>query len=111
MSKDDIEICEELLFHPNDQSLFKFIEHFSDVKIEDSSSDEEFNALSTEDKIKKLLMDGDKDRMILLVEKAKDEIHPDKIVNEILIDAMKEIGELFGKGEMQYHLYYKVQRL
>jgi 5-methyltetrahydrofolate--homocysteine methyltransferase len=101
MSQEDIAICEELLFGPDDQSLFKFIEHFSDVQIDDSATDEEFLALPTEEKIKKLLKDGDKDRMIPLVEEAREEIHPDTIVNEILIDAMKEVGELFGSGQMQ----------
>jgi len=32
MSDADRDICEELLFAPDEQSLFKFIEHFSDVK-------------------------------------------------------------------------------
>ena len=101
MSQEDIDICEELLFNPDDQSLFKFIEHFSDIKIEDDGADEAYEALSNEEKIKKLLMDGDKERMIPLVEKAREEIHPDRIVNEILIDAMKVVGELFGSGQMQ----------
>ena len=101
MSDADREICETLLFHPDDQSLFKFIEHFSDVKIEDEGADEAYEALSPEEKIKKLLMDGDKERMIPLVEEARHEIHPDRIVNEILIDAMKVVGELFGSGQMQ----------
>ncbi len=101
MSKEDIEICEELLFNPDEQSLFKFIDHFSDVVVDDSNTDEEFNKLSTEEKIKKLLMDGDKDRMIPLVEEARVELNPDDIVNVILIDAMKVVGELFGSGQMQ----------
>ena len=101
MDKADIEICEELLFHPDDQSLFKFIEHFSDKSIDTSGSDEEYEKLSDEEKIVKLLKDGDKERMIPLVESVRDKIHPDKIVNEILIDAMKEVGELFGSGQMQ----------
>ncbi|NEW59776.1 methionine synthase, partial [Sulfurovum sp. bin170] len=101
MSEDDIAICEELLFTPDDSSLFKFIDHFSDKTIEDNSSDEEYEAMSSEEKIAKLLMDGDKERMIPLVEEARHEINPDKIVNEILIDAMKVVGELFGSGQMQ----------
>jgi len=32
MTQEDIEICEELLFTPDDNSLFKFIEHFSDTE-------------------------------------------------------------------------------
>ena len=101
MDPEDIAVCEELLFHADDQSLFKFIDHFSDKNVDTNDNDEAFNALGTEEKIKKLLMDGDKERMIPLVEEARHEIHPDRIVNEILIDAMKEVGELFGSGQMQ----------
>lgn len=101
MSEEDRAICEELLFSPDDESLFKFIEHFSDVNIDEDENDEEYEAMSNEEKIAKLLMDGDKERMIPLVEEARHEIHPDTIVNEILIDAMKVVGELFGSGQMQ----------
>ncbi len=101
MSKEDIEVCEELLFHPDDQSLFKFIEHFSDKVVDTEANDEAYEAMNTEEKIARLLMDGDKERMIPLVEEARKEIHPDRIVNEILIDAMKVVGELFGSGQMQ----------
>jgi len=101
MSDADREICEELLFSPDENSLFKFIEYFSDVSIEDEGDDEAYLAMSNEEKIAKLLMDGDKERMLPLVEEARHEIHPDTIVNEILIDAMKVVGELFGSGQMQ----------
>ena len=101
MSDADREVCEELLFSPDDDSLFKFIEHFSDVTIDEEGDDEAYLAMSTEEKIAKLLLDGDKERMIPLVEEARHEIHPDIIVNEILIDAMKVVGELFGSGQMQ----------
>ena len=57
--------------------------------------------MNDEEKIAKLLMDGDKERMIPLVEEARKTIAPEKIVNEILIDAMKVVGELFGSGQMQ----------
>jgi len=101
MSEEDRAVCEELLFAPDDQSLFKFIEHFSDKTIEDDGADEVYEAMSYEEKIAKLLLDGDKERMIPLVEEARKEINPDIIVNEILIDAMKVVGELFGSGQMQ----------
>jgi len=68
MSDEDKAICEELLFTPDDQSLFKFIDHFSDVNIDDEENDEEYEAMSQEEKIAKLLLDGDKERMIPLVE-------------------------------------------
>jgi len=101
MSEDDRAVCEELLFSPDEQSLFKFIEHFADAVIEDEGADEAYEAMSYEEKIAKLLLDGDKERMIPVVEEARKEINPDIIVNEILIDAMKVVGELFGSGQMQ----------
>ncbi|WP_294958994.1 methionine synthase [Sulfurovum sp.] len=101
MSREDIDICEELLFHPDDTSLFKFIEHFSDKTLDEGATDEEYEAMNNEEKIAKLLLDGDKERMIPLVEEARKEIEADRIVNEILIDAMKVVGELFGSGQMQ----------
>ncbi|MDQ1297544.1 MAG: 5-methyltetrahydrofolate--homocysteine methyltransferase [Campylobacterota bacterium] len=101
MSDQERQLCEELLFSPNDQSLFNFINHFSDVTIDTSKNDEEYEALQTHEKIAKLLIDGDKERMIPLVENARHTIKPDTIVNEILIDAMKVVGELFGSGKMQ----------
>jgi 5-methyltetrahydrofolate--homocysteine methyltransferase len=101
MSEEDREVCEELLFRPDDNSLFKFIEHFSDKSVDTDRNDEAYEAMSSEEKIAHLLMEGDKERMIPLVEEARHEIHPDTIVNEILIDAMKVVGELFGSGQMQ----------
>ena len=103
ISKEDREVCEALLFNKNDleDPLFRFIDHFSKIKKDDKKSDDELDKLPLEDQIKKLLIDGDKKRMMPLLEKAKDLIDSEKIVNEILIDAMKEVGELFGSGKMQ----------
>jgi len=98
------ELCNDLLFDklPDGKALFDFIEHFdSKEAVNNEEEDEAYNALSEEEKISKLLMDGDKERMIPLVEVARHNIKPEVIVNEILIDAMKVVGELFGSGQMQ----------
>ena len=104
ISKEDQEICDDLIFNrkPNGEALFTFIEHFSSKEaIDTSAEDTEYLAMSDEEKIAKLLMDGDKERMIPLVEEVRHTIAPEVIVNEILIDAMKVVGELFGSGQMQ----------
>ncbi len=100
----DQKACNDLLFNtrPNGEALFAFIEHFSKKEaIDTAAEDEAFNALGDEEKIKKLLMDGDKERMIPLVERVHVSLGAERIVNEILIDAMKAVGELFGAGQMQ----------
>ncbi len=103
LSEEDKKVCENLLFNnrENGDPLFKFIDYFSNVEKKEVQSDEEFNKLFSDEKIKKLLLDGDKSGMLKLLESVKDEIAPEKIVNEILIEGMKEIGELFGSGKMQ----------
>jgi len=104
ISQEEQDICDDLIFNrkPNGEALFNFIEYFSSKEAVDNDAvDEAYLAMSDEEKIAKLLMDGDKDRMIPLVEEVRHKILPEKIVNEILIDAMKVIGELFGSGEMQ----------
>jgi 5-methyltetrahydrofolate--homocysteine methyltransferase len=104
ISKEEQEICDDLIFNrkPNGEALFTFIDHFSTKEAVDNDAvDEAYLAMSDEEKIAKLLMDGDKERMIPLVEEARHTIAPERIVNEILIDAMKVVGELFGSGQMQ----------
>ena len=104
ISDEQRKVCEDLLFNRREEGdpLFKFIEFFSDVKeTNQEEEDEAFKKLSDEEKIKKLLIDGDKERMMPLLEEVKDSIPPQKIVNEILIDAMKVVGDLFGSGQMQ----------
>ena len=104
ISQEDQDICDDLIFNrkPKGEALFTFIEHFSSKEAIDSDAeDEEYLQMSDEQKIAKLLMDGDKERMIPLVEEVRHKIAPEVIVNEILIDAMKVVGELFGSGQMQ----------
>jgi len=102
IAKEDQEVCDNLIFNRGEDPLFTFIEHFSTKEAVDTDAvDEEYLAMSDEEKIAKLLMDGDKERMIPLVEEVRHRIAPEKIVNEILIDAMKVVGELFGSGQMQ----------
>ena len=103
MSEKDIKACEDLLFNIQDEGdpLFAFIEHFSDIGAVEQQTDEEFEKLSNKEKVIQLLKDGDKERLIPLSLDLKDNMPPEIIVNEWLIDGMKEIGVLFGSGEMQ----------
>lgn len=103
ISAEDKKACDDLIFNnqENGDPLFKFIEHFSNIQGQNEQSDEEFLKLEPINKVKKLLLDGDKDRMLPLVDELRKEINPEIIVNEWLIDGMKDIGELFGSGQMQ----------
>lgn len=104
ISDEDKKMCEDLLFDrlPDGQAVFNFINHFdSREAIDSAAEDAAYLAMNDQEKIAKLLLDGDKERMIPLVENARHTIAPERIVNEILIEAMKVVGELFGSGQMQ----------
>jgi len=103
MKKDDLKACEDLLFnnHEDGDPLFTFIEHFSDIGAVEQQSDEEYEKLNDYEKVIQLLKDGDKERLLPLALMLKDTTPAETIVNEWLIDGMKEIGVLFGNGSMQ----------
>ncbi len=104
ISEEDKKVCENLLFNKwenGEDPLFKFIDHFSKAVEKDSTDDDEFKNLPIEERIKRLLIDGEKNKLIETVEEARHKIPPEKIINEILIEAMKVVGDLFGEGKMQ----------
>lgn len=98
-------LCEDLIFnrrYDGFDPLATFINHFSQLSgaiIENKQDDLE--GLDTRSKLHKLLLSGDKDRMLQLLVSAKEEIKAEEIINNVLIGAMKEVGELFGSGKMQ----------
>ena len=103
ISPEDRKACDNLIFnnHENGDPLFAFIEHFSNVEAQEEQTDEEYQNMPPLEKVQKLLLDGDKDRLLPLVEELRHTVAPELIVNEWLIDGMKIIGELFGSGQMQ----------
>ncbi len=105
ISDEEIRLCEDLLFNKRGgghDPLGVFIDYFAaqdgggGARVRD-----DLEGLSDEIKIRKLLIAGDKERLLALLPIAKETIAATKIVNEILIGAMKEVGELFGDGRMQ----------
>ncbi|WP_297812741.1 homocysteine S-methyltransferase family protein [uncultured Helicobacter sp.] len=103
IEKEDIKVCEDLIFNNTKTSepLYAFIKHFeSKLGMSLNNAKEEEN-LSEEKRIEKYLINGDWSAMQKLLPEAKENINPERIINEILINAMKIVGEKFGNGEMQ----------
>ncbi len=82
--------------------LLRFIEHFdrqASVVEENNRISEE--SLSPEDLLRKRLIDGSRAGLEELLERVLGSIPPAAIINDILVPAMKQVGELFGSGRMQ----------
>ncbi len=102
--QEEIKLCEDLLFNKRENGadpLAAFINYFAKESTEGVKAKDDLEGLDTATKIHKLLIAGDKERLLALLPSAKEEIAAEIIVNELLIGAMKEVGELFGDGRMQ----------
>jgi 5-methyltetrahydrofolate--homocysteine methyltransferase len=73
--------------------LFPDGEDIAKVKLEDNSP--------VEEKLKRHIIDGEKRDLLLHLDEAMKTHPPLEIVNDILLEGMKVVGELFGSGQMQ----------
>ena len=80
--------------------LIELMARFENVKATNTSSDP-FEGLGVEDRLKKHIVDGIKKNLDRDIEEALETYKPLDIINEILLDGMKTVGELFGSGKMQ----------
>ncbi len=80
--------------------LIELMKRFEDVRVSDTGINA-FEGLSTEDQLKKHIVDGIKKNLETRIETALETYTPLEIINTILLDGMKTVGELFGSGKMQ----------
>ncbi|MBU3645519.1 MAG: methionine synthase [Candidatus Nanopelagicaceae bacterium] len=84
--------------------LARFLELFEGVEVANSrvSRAAELAALPINERLKRRIIDGEKQGLEQDLEFARNSgLAPLVIINELLLDGMKTVGELFGKGEMQ----------
>lgn len=80
--------------------LIELMSRFENVKVVDTSVDP-FDGLSVEDSLKKHIVDGIKKNLEAHIDQALGHYEPLQIINDVLLDGMKTVGELFGSGKMQ----------
>ncbi len=99
---DALALCEDLIFNRRSDALSRFMAHFA---AKAGQKPAEKRAISDDlplpERLAQLLIEGEKPAMLKLLPEARAQIAPERIVNEILIGAMKEVGERFGDGRMQ----------
>lgn len=91
---------------PNEEStvlydpLIELMARFENVRVTDSSVDP-LEGLSIEDKLIKHIVEGIKKNLDRDLDQAMESYPPIEIINNILLEGMKVVGELFGAGKMQ----------
>jgi 5-methyltetrahydrofolate--homocysteine methyltransferase len=97
------DLCRKLIFNEKTDSfdpLKEFLNYFSHRVIE--IKDEKVEAAKpVEERLKSNIIDGDKSKLQINLDEGLKKYKPIEIINNILLDGMKTVGELFGSGEMQ----------
>jgi 5-methyltetrahydrofolate--homocysteine methyltransferase len=81
--------------------LFAFLEKFAGVSAGGSGDRDDEMAMAVEDRLKRRIIDGKKLGIDKHLDEALARYAPVQIINEILLDGMRVVGELFGSGRMQ----------
>jgi len=103
IAAEDRQVCLDLLHNRQIEGekdpLMRFIEHFGS-KAATSTDEEQGPARMPEEQLFYRVMDGDKDGIDDILAILRERFKPIDIINQILVPAMRHVGELFGKGEI-----------
>lgn len=92
----------------NDMNSKEYIAHFSQAQISNGKAKEKQEEKSTDKKIYTAVLKGDRDTIKSLLESALNEgIRPQSIIDDILIPAITQVGQLFDSKE--YYLPQLIQ--
>lgn len=80
--------------------LIELMARFENVRATETKADP-FEGLGVEDTLKKHIIEGIKKNLEPHLDAALESYTPLAIINDVLLDGMKTVGELFGAGQMQ----------
>ncbi|OWK36129.1 methionine synthase [Fimbriiglobus ruber] len=95
------ELCRRLLFddRADGDPLHQLIEHYADKKVESKKGSS--LGETVEERLKQAIIQGRRESLIADLETARGLHSPLDIINRVLLDGMKTVGDLFGSGQMQ----------
>jgi 5-methyltetrahydrofolate--homocysteine methyltransferase len=102
IAPEEVKVCEDLIFDRRAEGydpLHKLLEIFADRKAADATKKK--RAETVEGRLKDRIVDGDRKGLTDELDEALKTNKPLDIINNILLDGMKVVGELFGAGKMQ----------
>ncbi len=102
IAPEEVRVMEDLIFDRRAEGydpLQKLLEMFADRKAADAVK--KVRADTAEGRLKDRIVDGDRKGLTDDLEEAMRRMAPLDIINTVLLDGMKVVGELFGAGKMQ----------
>ena len=108
---EEVELARKLIYRDNSAGdpLQNYMAHFAGMKGKPATTTAHVDTLSIEDKLKFAIINGEKTvgegtnkkSLEALLEKALVSYSPLELINTILLDGMKTVGDLFGARKMQ----------
>ncbi len=102
IAAEEVQVCEDLIFDRRREGydpLQRLLELFADRKLADAVKKQKSETV--EGRLKDRIVDGDRKGLGEELDEALKVHKPLDIINNILLDGMKVVGELFGAGKMQ----------
>jgi 5-methyltetrahydrofolate--homocysteine methyltransferase len=102
------ELCRRLLFDERafdaagnctEDPLQMLIEHYADKKTESKKGQSLGD--TSEERLRQAIIQGRRETLVADLDAARERHSPIDIINRILLDGMKVVGDLFGSGQMQ----------
>ena len=102
IAPEEVKVAEDLIFDRRAEGydpLQRLLEIFADRKAADATVKK--RADTVEGRLKDRIVDGDRKGLTDDLDEALKTLSPLDIINNVLLDGMKVVGELFGAGKMQ----------
>ncbi|MBI4239010.1 MAG: methionine synthase [Deltaproteobacteria bacterium] len=98
-----LQLAQRLVHNDRSQGdpLTAFMAYFQTNRLETGPSEAEDRAAPLEERLKQRIINGRRTDLEPLLREAMGRYAPLEIINTILLDGMKVVGELFGAGKMQ----------
>ncbi len=103
LPQEQLDVCLDLVYDrraPGYDPLQHFLEVFADVKSVKAVK-EDRTGWPVAERLKHRIIDGDREGLTVDLDEALLTMPALTIVNDVLLDGMKVVGELFGSGQMQ----------
>ena len=99
------ELCDDLVFNKRPDALTRLIEHFETAGIAGAgAAASDLDALQEdvpiEERIHQAILRRRKDGIEAKIDEALERYTPVEVLNQILLPAMKDVGDRFGRGEL-----------
>ncbi len=102
IAPEEAQVADDLIFDRRREGydpLKRLLEIFADRKLADAVK--KVRAETVEGRLRDRIVDGDRKGLEAELDEARARMPPLEIINTILLDGMKTVGELFGSGKMQ----------